>query len=877
MIASRGFPLKESDLRAILNRLNDSPFNGTALTSLDHAKNIFGRLDWKLVAVLALFLAVSFTALNDVFVYIPDSARYLVWAESLSHFQGLTDASGPDPISYVIHAPLYSFLLVPASFLGGVVAAKILTILFGLALLILIYFYLYESAGTTQAAIGIAFLALNPLQILYSTQVLSDVPFALFFVLILIMIDRVVLRSLRLNGLLIGLAVLMSAAMLLREVGIALVLACGLLFLVRKEYPRAAVMIIVPLALYAFWFLRNEVAVAGLEHPPLRNSDLFTAHLYTVREAPLLEEFLARVSSNVRIYGELAGKLLFLTQYDLRGYGIIPPGESAFGWILKNGRLLVWPVSILTIGLSVLGLWHEWKRRESMRMVLYFLIFYVPLILIYPFNDIRFLFPLLIILLLSSVIGATAGVKALLGGNLPRRATHAAVGLCLFLLAVPNSAWVWSFVNHNARYGSDPERYFQSMALRPDAPELLLAPMSRIGEWLNRNTEADAVIATRWKQLSFWLGGRKLLELNPMLPVDQFENQMRDYRVGYLVALVDRSRLREFETQMALSSRFSFTPVQRIGNAVIIKVHSSRGTFSDEDIPVIGFGEDLLLDSLNRSDAQFQYLFRSALLSMDAGMPEDAEETFQSLSTKAGRSGTVVLYTAIARSLGEKFEEAEILLHNVREAQQAGPLLIHSWYHLQIIEKLRKAYAAPDSSVRADLLTKVAGDYWSLGFRKHAGRILEKAMSSDAGFAPALVFGIYFDLQRKDTVSAKKRLGQLRSIDISYPAVVRFGELIASAETATKEKDVVASLISREAVARRYMDLNLTESAIDELVDILALDPDRLSALRTLAAIYVERERYAPAMSILDRISAIDPQDPALKDMRERLSSRWGD
>ena len=821
--------------------------------------------------------------LNDVFVYIPDSARYLVWAESLTQFRGFADYSGPDPIRYVVHAPLYAVLLAPAAFFapGSVVAAKFLTLLFGLGLLILVYFCLAERAGRTPAVLGVLFLALNPLQLLYSTQILSDVPFAVFFVAILILTDRVVKRPPRIDGALILLAVLMSAAMLLREVGIALVIACALLFLVRKEYSRMAVMILVPLAIYALWFFRNEVLIAGLEQPPLRNSDLFTSHLYTVREAPLMSELLARAGSNARAYAGITGKLLFLTQYDVRGYGIIPPGEFAFGWLLKNARLLFVPASILTVGLFITGLWYDWKRRESARMVVFFLILYLPLILIYPFNDIRFLFPFLIVMLIFVVMGATAGIKKLLSETPPGKMTVAAGILCLLLLAVPNFAWVYSFVGNNAQYRSDPELYFRSMIHRPDAPELLMFPMSRIGDWLSRNTERTAVIATRWKQLSFWLGDRKLLELNPMLPVDQFENQMRDYHVEYLVALLDRSRLREFETQMALTSRFSFIPVHRVGNAVILKVEPARRKdawmATDSSMTSVAGEGGGVLESLNRVDEQIQYLFRSALRNMDSGKPAEAEEIFQSLSTRAGRSGTVVLYTAIAKSFAGRFEGADTLLQNIRQGQQAGPLLVHSWYHLQIIEKLRRADQSRDSLERAELLTKIAVDYWSLGFRQQAERTLMKAIESDAGFPPALIFGIYFALQREDTLSARRRLGQLRSADFSHPATVPFENLLVNAGLAAGEKDVAKWSAFREIVAQSYEKLGLMESAIDECTDILARDPSRSSALLSLARLYVEKERFAPAKRILIRIAELIPDDPAGQRLAKELKRRWGE
>ena len=866
-----------------MNLSHDLHTNGTPLTPNEHELSGLRSVDWRLLLLLLLFFGMGLSVLNDAFIYIPDSARYLVWAESLSQFHGFTDTSGPDPIRYVVHAPFYALLLTPAAFLtaGGVAGAKILTMLFGVGLLLLVYLYLAERTGKVPAILGALFLALNPLQILYSTQILSDVPFAALFVAILILTDRVVMRPPRIDGHHILLAILLSAAMLLREVGIALVIACTLLFLVRREYARMAVLIIVPLSVYAMWLLRNEVLVAGLEHPPLRNSDLFASHLYTVREAPLVSELLARINSNLRAYSGIAGKLLFFTQYDARGYGMIPPGEFAFGWILKNTGLLLIPASVLTFGLFVLGLWSDWKRRESAKMVVFFLFVYIPLILIYPFNDIRFLFPLLVIMLVFGVTGLVTAIGKIQGGKRPTRDILAVGILSLSLLAIPNCAWIYSFVDNNSRYRSDPESYFRSVVARPDAPELLMFPMSKIGEWLCANAQPSDVIATRWKQLSFWLGGRKLLELNPLLPLDQFENQLRDYQAKYLVVVLDRSRLREFETQMALSSRFSFTPVRRIGNAVIIKVESrhqkNTGTSIDTSSASVTTDKGGVLDSLNHADEQIQYLFRAGLRSMDAGRPQEAEEIFQSLSTRAGRSGTVVLHTAVARSFAEKYQEAETLLRNIREGQQAGPLLVHSWYHLQIIEKLRQAERAKDPSERADLLTKVAADYWSLGFRRQAERVLGRAIESDAGFPPALVFGIYFSLLREDTLTATRRAQQLRDVAFSHPTTGPFENLLANAASAAKEKDIAKRSVFREAVALGYERLGLAESAIDELTGLLDRDPERLSALRSLARIYVEKQRYAPARRILNRIAEIDPVDSELTKLAEQLKRRWGD
>ncbi|MFZ1978556.1 MAG: hypothetical protein WAV76_11430, partial [Bacteroidota bacterium] len=68
----------------------------------------FIKPEFALVLLCILFFAAGLISLNTMIVYNPDSARYLVWANSLAKFSGYMDASGPELSRYVVHAPLYS-------------------------------------------------------------------------------------------------------------------------------------------------------------------------------------------------------------------------------------------------------------------------------------------------------------------------------------------------------------------------------------------------------------------------------------------------------------------------------------------------------------------------------------------------------------------------------------------------------------------------------------------------------------------------------------------------------------------------------------------------------------------------------------------------
>ncbi|HCA80687.1 MAG TPA: hypothetical protein DEP53_13245, partial [Bacteroidetes bacterium] len=69
--------------------------------------------DKRLWLLCAIFLAFSLWIVNDCILYTPDSARYIIWAQSLASFDGFHDATSPESTRYVVHAPLYPILLAP--------------------------------------------------------------------------------------------------------------------------------------------------------------------------------------------------------------------------------------------------------------------------------------------------------------------------------------------------------------------------------------------------------------------------------------------------------------------------------------------------------------------------------------------------------------------------------------------------------------------------------------------------------------------------------------------------------------------------------------------------------------------------------------------
>src|SRR6059036_2430665 len=103
--------------------------------------------------VCLIFVVLGLLRLNEASSYTPDSTRYLIWGNSLAHGQGIVDNTGPMPDRFVVHMPLYAFILaplevfIPLSF----IAAKVWTLMWGACALLLFFIWVRKHYGFMAA------------------------------------------------------------------------------------------------------------------------------------------------------------------------------------------------------------------------------------------------------------------------------------------------------------------------------------------------------------------------------------------------------------------------------------------------------------------------------------------------------------------------------------------------------------------------------------------------------------------------------------------------------------------------------------------------------------------------------------------------------
>lgn len=825
----------------------------------------------KFSVVAGLFLLLSLIGLNDVLVYNPDSARYLIWARSLADFKGFLDTSILEPFHYVVHAPLYSLLLAPGAFIfsGSIIAVKLLTVFSGLLLLFLFFQWLRGSTTDGFAALGCLILALNPLMVLFSNQILSDVPFGVILILAFLLARRMGTKSDGGSKNILLLAFVISAGILLREVGITLWIAVVVFFGARKEYSKAGLVFLFPLLFYLLWFWRNEILVAGAEHPPLRNSEIFTLHYLTDRSSSLASELVARFRMNFSIYWSQIVNLVWLPQYGTAPYGVINQTTPPYSIIAGLGRTVFGAVAVAGLGAFFYGVLLSWKKDPSTPLFLAFAPVYLLLIFFYPFNDVRFLFPLLLFMTYFSILGVE-GTWGLLSRRFAPSRVKIFMSAVILLFLLPNAFWCFAYARDNAAYRSDPQGFYATVAGSVTFPDMLTKPTAMVGSWLRKNGMQDVVVLTQWKELTFWHEG-KLVEMNSLVPLDEFERNIRDNSIGVIVSAVGLAGIPEFYAQMVLSRRYGFRSVYRVANLELFVVLHEPGSFSVAPLaeyPESPAGIADLWQEHNRYRSQFS----RGLEALTRNRIDNAIASFDSLAAETNGASTAVLYLAIAKEFQGEFGRARQLLGGLQQMRQSGAFLGHSTYHQEIIDLLESAAKERSPVKKAELLHVASIKYWNLGFHSKAMQMLDEALAVEPSFPPGLVFGVYFSLERNDLNGAVEFLRRLRQAAPGHPLVEPFSRIIALEDSAGR---LGPRADWDEAKATEYLKAGLGDSAIDELLEAIELEPTSTEARMALARIYESKGRYWPALNTLQQGRRLDHEDKAVVEMIGRLEQKW--
>ena len=810
------------------------------------------RVQLPLILICLLFLAGGFFIINDLNIYTPDSARYLVWAKSLARLDGFIDRTLPEAERYVIHAPVYPILLAPALmvFGGGILTAKAVTLLVGLLAIVGFFFWLKPTVGGRLASVGAFLLAGNALFFLFSSEVLSDVPFALCIICFFILLERFESPAGVTTGVFLTFIGTLTVGILLREVGFSLVVAAAAYFLLKKDYKQILWVIALPLVVYGSWWVRNEFVVAGFEHPTFTNTILYTKHYFSAPGDPILKEYMLRIAGNAGVYWQKVLGLLFVPTYLSTSSILVAVSDEPFRSLNLVLEYLKYPLWILSGGLVLLGIYHDVSKNRTGKVRLVFLCAYLGIILLYPINDIRFLLPALLILVFSAVLGAGKMLRAGPQGQWSGPVRLAVWGLAV-LLMVPNIAWIGQVSASSFRYTHSPQIPREHREAVTDVPWHFTKYFRSAGAWIAAHSGSRDAVFSQWKEMSSWIGDRKLIVYGLDLPEGVFEDQMRDYGVKYLVSLTSTDGSSEFEFQMLQSLKFSFVPCAAYGNVEVFQVFPKAARQSGD---TAGEGS----------------LFRVGVGMMDEGRYGEAAQLFSQLERAYPNNILNKFYLGIARSFAGDYRTADSIFTGFRAYSQAGVYLFPAIQHQRLMKIRQDALSAADAG---GLLASAASEYWNMGFHSFARALLNEAVTRDPSNAVAAIYGIYFSLNSGRVADAQYFLTHLERSGNDPVQTGRFAELVGQCDSLGKDAPGGAKRHFRRA-ASLCVELKMYDGAISNLLGVLREDPNDTGIMLALADLYVTKARYAPALALIDSVLAVDAGNAKAASARRVLRSR---
>ena len=457
--------------------------------------------------------------LNDCDLFNPDSPRYLIYAQGMLNQGEYRAIDVPGQPIYSWRPPGLSLLLTPALMFRpyDVVAAKVMVLLTGALLLLAVHALAVLHGGRWSGPLAVALTGSSPVMLVLSTEVLSEVPYALATLALLYWLGRVadqpdIPHAFRFAAIFATLVWLPA----IRTVGVSLIVAVGLWSLAsRWRVPYLLSAALAGCSIY--WRVQQGRAAGG---------NNYAASLFDSLRERGIAAIVAEAWQTMQFYSAALPGLLFpgLTKerpfYAMLSLDALPSAEGLNRW------LAIASVTLLLLGLC--GVWAQRHRTGS--LVLLYLPLYLGCLAVWPWKHERFLWPLIPLLWVFVPAGIAAVMQVFRPGTrrvLMSALLLAAVGLCHRQILSDTS-----LIATNVRATSDRDAFHAK-----EAPGFYFADWRRAGNWLREQTPPHARLLT-WHAA---VGGTAHRFQNraafETLTPEKLRQQIASFSAKYLVVL----------------------------------------------------------------------------------------------------------------------------------------------------------------------------------------------------------------------------------------------------------------------------------------------------------------------------------------------------
>jgi 4-amino-4-deoxy-L-arabinose transferase-like glycosyltransferase len=402
-----------------------------------------------------------------------DNTEFITLARSLAQGSGLTHINTAAPAPATKYPPGFPLLLAPMELLapGSWTPMKWLVVVTFTAAVPLFFLLMRISLGTLPSLSAAAICLTLPLLQDYAHQIMSEIPYLAFSVGALYLLKRSGDNSsVRGNRWLLAAFVCTMAAYYIRTVGIVLVVAAVLSFLVRGERRKGLVFLGAALLAWLPWTLRNRFVGSG----GVYLQQLIQINPYFPDQGLLdLGGFVDRVLQNTATY--YLQILPSIGRYPDPFHGPVSPLHPLAAAIA---------ISMIYAAVQV------YRSRRDLLLFTYTVLFLGTVVLWYWSGD-RFLVPILPMLIYFAVIAASDLLNFAASRGLAKTIPRLAA-VVLVVAVLSSNAIGMQKLAARARgdYYPNWENYY------------------RAGLWLRENTPATSVVACRKGYWMYVVSGR---------------------------------------------------------------------------------------------------------------------------------------------------------------------------------------------------------------------------------------------------------------------------------------------------------------------------------------------------------------------------------
>ncbi|MBI5216060.1 MAG: glycosyltransferase family 39 protein [Ignavibacteriae bacterium] len=786
-------------------------------------RKIFKEHLWLLV-VCFLFFVFGLLRVSDRNLLTPDSSQYLLWGNSLAHLQGFVDNTTPEPDKFVNHGPLYSLLIAPVELIFplSVPAVKVWTLFFGISAIILFYILLLRFFHQTTTVVATTFFAFNPLLLLYSTEVLSDVPFIVAILATFIFYFKQDEETARQNLYFIFLIISIVAATLLREIGLSLVAVVILMYAMRKDWKRAFITAGCVTVALGIWNIRNHLLVEQTVFSQTGNSPWVFDHIMTSLDTSFVNELLVRYWHNLKAYSDfLLGMMFYPTFATQQLSSIFNEASWLYQFIrqiFETGRYFIFFLFLPTFFLGLISpLQHSNTPTlhysiaplyNSTRAPLFlFILAYLLVLCIFPFNDMRYMLPLVPFVLFFCLIGLNNIVNRFSWFDFFKQKVF--IILLAGVVIIPNAVSVSEMIHHTIRSN-------KANAL----------PWSELGTWIQENTPENSVIASPLKDLALFSGGeRKVFLMYPNIEVPPFEISLRDNHTDYLLSPHFIEDATMFEMNMLESSRFTFEHVYTAGNLHLYKIHSLlkeplREKFDVENTTSIS-----------------GHLVTARRLMLNEEY-KSAERILDSIIQFAPTRPDVIFQRLVCFSLqGNEVQAQQVYQQLTTLPSDVGIYIQPAQRQLELLRLLLEAKTSTSDEIRSVNKLKAASGYWNSGYYNRASSLMKNTLTDSSQFFEGLLWGTHFAIQRQDFKQARHYHQQLWMIDSTNPLVRSYRKILALKDSLRIDTTSYSRSVYHFNLAQFYQKMEMKEEALDEAERSVGVNPKNQEAVELITLI----------------------------------------